>query len=114
VVVNGREYEWASLFARLDQHLMTQERRELATLMHQDRIARAMDELPQRIANAILVSGAHAALMAPASRLSGWTVLAKQLSRAGQWLTATLGLLLLATGRIGWDDLGAFLAAVLR
>lgn len=107
MVVNGREYEWASLFARLDQHMLAQERREMAILRYQERMEQAFIELPGRIASAISVSPAPAAHTGPASKLKGWTELVEALGSVLLLLVPVMGLLLLVRGSVTVDQLAA-------
>lgn len=110
-MVNGQEYAWASLFAKLDRFVTLQERHTIENMMHSRHMREAIEHLPQRIANAILVSQAVAARTESASGLSGWTELVKSLSRLAQRGAWLLALLLLVVGRIELPDL-AWLASL--
>lgn len=99
-MVNGREYEWASLIARLDRSNTLQERMTVETLVHNQRVREAIESLPVRIASAISEQQRIAAPAAAASALSGWTDLLKVLGDALNRAAALALLYLVATGRL--------------
>jgi hypothetical protein len=104
-VVNGQEVEWAKLFVRLDHFITRQDRALIDTLIYRQQILEAHRDLPARIASAISEQRAPVAPAGSASNLSGWIHLTKSVVKVLQWFTASLGLLLLAMGRVGWPDL---------
>lgn len=101
-MVNGRDYEWSSLFARLDHFIQVQERINIDALVEKKMMREAMEALPQRIANVISQRQDPAARPGSVLDVSVLTELLKAGSRLAQWVAAIGAMFLLAKGEVTW------------
>jgi hypothetical protein len=112
-VVNGQEYNWAGLYARLDQFITLHQRVAVDTLVSSRILNDRIEALPERIASAILEQQARAA-PAAASGVTGWTELARSLADFANRLLPLLLLLLLAAGLLPQELLDRLPFGLLR
>lgn len=113
-MVNGQEYQWAGLFARIDQFISLHQKIAVDTLVSNQRTREALEALPDRIANAISVRQTSAAPVADASRLSDLIVLVKAAAKLVNWSVPLTLLLLLAAGLLPADQLALLPSVLLR
>ena len=76
-MINGQEYAWASLFARLDTFMRQQQQISIDLLVANRHTREALDSLPARIASAISDTQGTAARKGRACAGFGWIKLMK-------------------------------------
>lgn len=90
VNLNGQEYAWASLFARLDTFVRQQQQISVDMLVTNQRMRETLDTLPERIASAISARQASAAPTARACVGLDWNSLMRILGDGTHRLLAGL------------------------